>query len=171
MYSPTKIYSLKTPKSILQDCSKAKEQGWPSIALVGLQQRGSLLFSGPYTISLHSYAEAFEPLRSRDGHLISYGGMSKEPLKIPVGLQIFKNLTCHGYWHSRRWPVLSPEEQEMRMNRLIGWKEEGKVRLLFFCVLLSFYSLFIYFASGGIRADNLVVERRVASDCHAQGIR
>jgi len=28
--------------------------------------------------------------------LISYGGMSREALKIPVGLQIFNGLTCHG---------------------------------------------------------------------------
>jgi len=62
-----------------------------------------------------------------DGHLISYGGMSKQPLKIPVGLQIFKNLTCHGYWHSRVWSSLSPSEQQRRLQRLIDWKEDGKL--------------------------------------------
>ena len=35
-------------------------------------------------------------LDSKNGHLVSYGGMSKTPITIPVGFQIFKNLTAHG---------------------------------------------------------------------------
>jgi len=72
-------------------------------------------------------ATAMAVLLGLDGHLISYGGMSKQPLKIPVGLQIFKNLTCHGYWHSRVWSSLSPSEPQRRLQCLIDWKEDGKL--------------------------------------------
>ncbi|KIM34234.1 hypothetical protein M408DRAFT_325691 [Serendipita vermifera MAFF 305830] len=71
-------------------------------------------------------ATAMGALLDQDGHLFSYGGMSKEPLKIPVGLQIFRGLTCHGYWHSRVWSSLSQDTQAEWVNRLTSWKENGE---------------------------------------------
>lgn len=35
---------------------------------------------------------------SANGHLVTYGGMSKRPVTLPTSLFIFKNLTAHGYW-------------------------------------------------------------------------
>ncbi|PVG04898.1 NAD(P)-binding protein [Serendipita vermifera] len=68
---------------------------------------------------------AMAALLDINGHLISYGGMSREPIKIPVGLQIFRQLTCHGYWHSSFWEGLPRDEQEKRMAQITQWKEDG----------------------------------------------
>jgi len=70
-------------------------------------------------------ATAMAALLDPEGHLISYGGMSREALKIPVGLQIFNGLTCHGYWHSKVWSNLSQDEQTKWVARLTSWKENG----------------------------------------------
>lgn len=38
---------------------------------------------------------------SSDGHFVTYGGMSKQPVTFPTSLFIFKNLTAKGYWITR----------------------------------------------------------------------
>lgn len=35
------------------------------------------------------------------GHLVTYGGMSKQPVILPTSLFIFKNVTAHGFWLTR----------------------------------------------------------------------
>lgn len=34
----------------------------------------------------------------KDGLMLTYGGMSKQPVTLPTSLLIFKNITCAGYW-------------------------------------------------------------------------
>lgn len=69
---------------------------------------------------------AMAALLDKNGHLISYGGMSKQPIILPVGLQIFKNLTAHGYWHSHTWEMIGQKEQDNRIARMVAWKELGR---------------------------------------------
>ena len=64
--------------------------------------------------------------------------MSKEALKIPVGMQIFKGLTCHGYWHSQIWSGLSQDTQDKWVDLLTSWKESGKVRKRFWHIVPLF---------------------------------
>ncbi|KAJ3323285.1 hypothetical protein HDV06_002053 [Boothiomyces sp. JEL0866] len=40
--------------------------------------------------------------------MVTYGGMSKEPVTIPTSLLIFKNLTCTGFWMSK-WAADRPD--------------------------------------------------------------
>ena len=40
------------------------------------------------------------PLQAKGGVLVTYGGMSKEPVTIPTGLLIFKDIQLRGYWMS-----------------------------------------------------------------------
>ncbi|KAF9191661.1 mitochondrial 2-enoyl thioester reductase [Haplosporangium sp. Z 767] len=37
-------------------------------------------------------------LLSKNGHLITYGAMSRQPLILPASLQIFKNIHASGFW-------------------------------------------------------------------------
>ena len=40
-------------------------------------------------------------LSCRDGGLmLTYGGLSKKPVMMPTGSQIFKNVTAKGFWLS-----------------------------------------------------------------------
>jgi trans-2-enoyl-CoA reductase len=46
--------------------------------------------------------------------IVTYGAMSKQPLRIGNGLLIFKDLSFHGYWISR-WYQEVPQEEIYRM--------------------------------------------------------
>ncbi|KAG8835560.1 mitochondrial 2-enoyl thioester reductase [Serendipita sp. 399] len=73
-------------------------------------------------------ATAMAALMKHKGNLISYGGMSKQPLKIPVGLHIFNDLKCHGYWHSSVWESFSKEVRAQRINDIASWVEGGHLQ-------------------------------------------
>jgi trans-2-enoyl-CoA reductase len=62
------------------------------------------------------------------GHLVSYGGMSKQPLSLPTSLFIFKNLTCHGFWQTRWYSKHDGAARAELMKTLVGLMKEGKVR-------------------------------------------
>ncbi|KAG0061278.1 mitochondrial 2-enoyl thioester reductase [Linnemannia elongata] len=53
-------------------------------------------------------------LLSKNGHLVTYGAMSRQPLILPASLQIFKNVHASGFWLSA-WndSHSSAERQEM----------------------------------------------------------
>ncbi len=44
------------------------------------------------------------------GTLVTYGAMARQPLKIPNGLLIFRNLSFQGFW-LRRWKQTAPREK------------------------------------------------------------
>ncbi|KAF5362316.1 hypothetical protein D9756_002526 [Leucocoprinus leucothites] len=73
--------------------------------------------------------ETTEMLRymGKDGHLVSYGAMSKQPLSLPTSAFIFKNLTAHGFWQSRWYLVRSRAEREQLMATLTSLMKEGKL--------------------------------------------
>lgn len=37
----------------------------------------------------------------KGGTLVTYGGMSRQPITIPTAEFIFRDLNCHGFWMSR----------------------------------------------------------------------
>ena len=57
--------------------------------------------------------------------LVTYGAMSRQPLKIPNSLLIFKNLTFSGFW-LRRWKEsASPSEIRETYSRLADFLAHG----------------------------------------------
>lgn len=70
-----------------------------------------------------------------DGHLVSYGAMSKQPLSLPTSAFIFKNLTAHGFWQSRWYTDRSIREREELMESLAQLIRDGKVRTAFLEVI------------------------------------
>ena len=61
------------------------------------------------------------------GTLITYGAMARQPLKIPNGLLIFRNLEFKGYW-LRRWLQSTPrEKQEEVFTSLAAFAIEGRL--------------------------------------------
>lgn len=53
--------------------------------------------------------------------------MSKQPLTLPAGLLIFKNITFSGFWVSQ-WNKTHPDEQGQMLKEIIGWIEQGKFK-------------------------------------------
>lgn len=66
-------------------------------------------------------------LLGRDAHLVSYGGMAKQALSLPVSLFIFKNLTCQGFWQSHWYKRKTPAERAELMQILVNLMKEQKV--------------------------------------------
>lgn len=66
-------------------------------------------------------------LLGNGAHMVSYGGMAKQPLSLPVSLFIFKNLICRGYWQSHWYKQKTPAEREELMQILVNLMKEKKV--------------------------------------------
>ena len=65
---------------------------------------------------------------SPSAHLVTYGGMSREPLALPTALFIFQNLTCSGYWMTR-WYGNNPVQKRVEMlESIFGLIREGKFK-------------------------------------------
>ncbi|MDX2079388.1 MAG: 2-enoyl thioester reductase domain-containing protein [Terrimicrobiaceae bacterium] len=59
------------------------------------------------------------------GCLVTFGAMSKQPLKIPNGLLIFSNLQFRGFW-LKRWRDAAPREEIMTTyEKLAGFVAQG----------------------------------------------
>lgn len=61
------------------------------------------------------------------GHLITYGGMAKQPLELPTGLLIFKDLKFSGFWVSR-WSDKNPEAKKEMVEEILGWTKKGEFK-------------------------------------------
>jgi trans-2-enoyl-CoA reductase len=59
------------------------------------------------------------------GTLVTYGAMGRQPLKIPNGLLIFRNLEFKGFWVSRWLQRLSPAEAARTWNSLAALSLQG----------------------------------------------
>lgn len=64
---------------------------------------------------------------SEDGHLVTYGSMSKKPIMIPVGKTVFKNVTSHGCWLSG-WAAKHPHDRYLLVLELLKLVAEGKIK-------------------------------------------
>jgi NADPH:quinone reductase-like Zn-dependent oxidoreductase len=65
---------------------------------------------------------------SDSGTLVTYGAMARQPLGIPNGLLIFKNLRFCGFWVSRWYREAPRKAVSALFSELVVWVGEGKVR-------------------------------------------
>ncbi|KAN0089368.1 NAD(P)-binding protein [Hyaloscypha variabilis] len=61
---------------------------------------------------------------SPSGHLITYGGMSKQPLSLPVSALIFKDIKFSGYWVSR-WSDAHPDDKKRTVDEILEMTRKG----------------------------------------------
>jgi hypothetical protein len=50
--------------------------------------------------------------------MITYGGMSRRPVMVPTGRQIFNDISLRGFWLSRWVQQNSKEERQKMINAL-----------------------------------------------------
>lgn len=62
------------------------------------------------------------------GKLVTYGGMSKQPLLVPTGPLIFKDISLHGFWMTRWYSKTSAEKRKDMMDSLITLTKEGRLK-------------------------------------------
>ncbi|KAK9449928.1 uncharacterized protein V1518DRAFT_415081 [Limtongia smithiae] len=61
------------------------------------------------------------------GHLVTYGGMARKPVTMPVSLFIFKDINLHGYWLTR-WSDSHPNEKEAIVNEIFELIKTGELK-------------------------------------------
>ena len=57
--------------------------------------------------------------------LVTYGGMSKEPVSIPTSLFIFKRLTCAGFWLNKWNLNHTPRERMQTISEILEMASNG----------------------------------------------
>ncbi|KAI8912724.1 hypothetical protein EDD86DRAFT_202124 [Gorgonomyces haynaldii] len=67
-------------------------------------------------------------LLADEAYLVTYGGMSKEPVTIPTSLYIFKRLTCCGFWLNK-WSTERPREKtDVMLYEIMDLARQGKFK-------------------------------------------
>ncbi|MCJ1321663.1 mitochondrial 2-enoyl thioester reductase [Xylographa vitiligo] len=72
-------------------------------------------------------ATAMAKVLSPGAHLVTYGAMSKQPMQIPAGMLIFKNLVFDGFWVSK-WSDAHPEEKEQVVGEVLDMIRRGEFK-------------------------------------------
>lgn len=85
----------------------------------------------PVTLGLNCVggksATAMSKCLGEGGTLVTYGAMSKQPVMLPTGLLIFKDLRFHGFWLSR-WANADRAGKKRTVEEILGLIREGKFR-------------------------------------------
>ena len=58
--------------------------------------------------------------------MVTYGAMSKQPLIMPAGLLIFRDIRFQGFWVSS-WAGRNPEEKERCVAGVLDLVREGRL--------------------------------------------
>jgi trans-2-enoyl-CoA reductase len=72
-------------------------------------------------------ATALAKTLAPDSRMVTYGAMSKQPVALPSGLLIFKNLSFDGFWVSR-WGDKNPQLKENTIKDVLELTRSGKFR-------------------------------------------
>uniref|UniRef100_A0A8R1E0Z5 Enoyl-[acyl-carrier-protein] reductase, mitochondrial n=1 Tax=Caenorhabditis japonica TaxID=281687 RepID=A0A8R1E0Z5_CAEJA len=68
-------------------------------------------------------------LLDHGGCMVTYGGMSKQPVESPTGPLIFKDISLRGFWMSRWYEVqTSPQKRQEMYKELAGWMKSGEMQ-------------------------------------------
>ncbi len=62
------------------------------------------------------------------GTMVTFGSMSLQPLKVPVGLLIFKDLRLRGIWINRWYDEATPEERMAAFRPLFEMSRRGLLK-------------------------------------------
>ncbi|KAJ5633048.1 hypothetical protein N7490_009387 [Penicillium lividum] len=72
-------------------------------------------------------ATALAKTLAPDSHMVTYGAMSKQPVALPSGLLIFKNITFDGFWVSK-WGDKNPVLKENTIKDVLQLTRAGRFK-------------------------------------------
>jgi trans-2-enoyl-CoA reductase len=59
--------------------------------------------------------------------MVTYGAMSKQPVQLPTGLLIFKEIVFDGFWVSK-WSDRNPKEKKQTVEDVLRMTREGRFK-------------------------------------------
>ena len=62
----------------------------------------------------------------KNGLMLTYGGMSFQPVILPTSLHIFKNVTSAGFWVTALLKE-NPNLKQNSIDQFVEWYEDGKL--------------------------------------------
>lgn len=65
---------------------------------------------------------------SNDGLMLTYGGMSMQPVILPTSLHIFKNITSSGFWVTKLL-LGNPELKKKTLAQIVQWYENEELKV------------------------------------------
>jgi mitochondrial enoyl-[acyl-carrier protein] reductase / trans-2-enoyl-CoA reductase len=72
-------------------------------------------------------ASSLAKILAPESHLVTYGAMSRQPVALPSGLLIFKNLVFDGFWVSR-WGDRNPALKEDTIRDVFRLVRDGRFK-------------------------------------------
>ncbi|KAI9795622.1 MAG: mitochondrial 2-enoyl thioester reductase [Piccolia ochrophora] len=88
-------------------------------------------YSSPLPLALNCVggkpAVALAKALSKNGIMVTYGAMAKQPLTLPPSLLIFKNIRFAGFWVSV-WSAENPTAKEATVAELLDYMRAGELR-------------------------------------------
>jgi trans-2-enoyl-CoA reductase len=63
-----------------------------------------------------------------DGTMVTYGAMSLQPLSVPNGMFIFKNLRFTGFWVNKWYDAATPEERAETFTPIFEMAKRGLLK-------------------------------------------
>ena len=72
-------------------------------------------------------ATALAKTLAPNSRMVTYGAMSKQPVEVPSGLLIFRNLSFDGFWVSK-WGDKHPDEKRNTIEDVLNMTRAGKFR-------------------------------------------
>lgn len=96
------------------------------------------------------------------GVVVTYGAMGRQPLKIPNGLLIFRNLSFQGFWLKRWRANASREKAEKTLGTLAGLSLSGRLHMPIHRVFaLDDLAAAVEEAGAGARSGKVLLDFRV----------
>lgn len=60
--------------------------------------------------------------------MVTYGGMSMQPVSVPTSLLIFKDLRLRGFWLSGKFARTQPDAQKELLAKVVKHIQEGHLQ-------------------------------------------
>ncbi|EFA76940.1 trans-2-enoyl-CoA reductase [Heterostelium album PN500] len=64
-----------------------------------------------------------------NGHLVTYGGMSRRPVTIPTSHLVFRNITSHGFWLTKWLETHSQQERQAMFDTVFSLIRNKQLKL------------------------------------------
>lgn len=72
-------------------------------------------------------ATSIAKILSPESRLVTYGGMSRQPVMLPTSLLIFKNIGFDGFWVSK-WSDRNPVEKKQTVEDVLRMTRQGRLK-------------------------------------------